>query len=246
MIPKKIIFEKEYVEKYSDKFLYIITELIFSEDKKGFTRFSLEDLIITLGIKPRWGEGRINEQIKSIIELMIENNMLLTNVDMEKTRIDKLIKCKFQMPYDVNNDGKPTNWFKVELNDYLKILNDESKLNKFTLISIYYYILAKIIKRNDGIDNIHITGGSAEVYWDNQESISKTLKISRNTFTNYVNKLNELGLIHYGNIGKVTKDGIVRKANNVYATKKDELKYGLEQSKYYWENQGWKLINKSL
>ena len=84
------------------------------------------------------------------------------------------------------------------------------------------------------------------MYWDNQDSISDELKISRNTLDIYLKKLNELGLIYYGNIGKITKDGIVRNGNNVYATKGDELKYGLNQSKYYWENQGWKAISKKI
>lgn len=244
MIPKKIILGKANREKYGDKLAYILTELILCEDRKGSVKFSLYELISEAGLKPRGGKDGINEEIKSLIGVMIRDNMIFTNDNIESMRITSLIKCKLGDIYDINSNGQKINWFALDINNYLKILNDSSKLSKFTLINIYFYILARIIRRNDNISNIRITGGTAEVFWDSQDFICKELGVSKRTLNIYIKHLKNLELICYGNIGKLTKDNKIREANNVYAENKEELKEGLKQSKFYWENQGWELVNK--
>jgi GIY-YIG catalytic domain len=240
IIPKKIILERDYLDSCGDKFTCILTELILSENKQGYVKFSIEDLITTLGIKPRSGEGRMNNQIKNIIEFMVKENILVTDIEINKIRINELIKCKLHVPYETNKDGKPINWFKVNVDDYLKILNDKSKLNKSTLTNIYFYILTRVHRRNAHVENIRI----AEVFLENQDDMCGKLDISKATLNLYLNQLRELGLIFYGNMGKMVKNNTIREANNVYALDEEELKDGLNQSLYYWENQGWKLVSK--
>lgn len=246
MIPKKIILDKNLLKEFDYKLPYVISYLTCTTNKLEKCYFSLEDLIITSGCSLRTGANRTNEKFKNIIRKLIDYELLNLNTNIDKINLTKLLKGRVILPYDINEKGHKINWFSLDMNNYLKIIDSETKLNKMTLINIYFYILARIIKRNDGISNISITGGMAEVFWEKQDNISKDLSISKQTLNTYLKFLKELGLIHYGNIGKIKRDKIIMEAPNVYAINEDELKYGLKQSLFYWENQGWKLISKSL
>lgn len=246
MIPNKIILDKELLMRYDYKAPYILSYLMCTTNKFEKCYFSLEDLITTSGNKLRTGANRTNEQFKSVIKNFIEFNLLKIDVSIDKVNLTTLLKGQLFIPYDINNQGQRISWFSLDVNNYLKIINSKNKLNKTNLINLYFYILARIIKRNDGINNITITGGSAEVFWENQENMSKDLNISKQTLNTYLKYLKELNLIFYGNIGKVKKDKYIMEAPNVYSINNNELKYGLEQSKYYWKNQGWKLIENKI
>ena len=114
------------------------------------------------------------------------------------------------------------------------------------MLNLYCYIISKIIRRNDGVDNINITGGNAEVFWCSQEEICNNLDITKPTLNTYLKKLEELDLIYCDNIGYIKKDGCIATPHNVYAETRDELKEGLKQSKYYWESQGWKVTKNKI
>lgn len=241
-IPKKFILDKSYINRYGDKLLYTISELTLYEDKRGLVRFSIRCLIEGLNMKPKTGKGKINEQFKKIVDTLIEDFILLSDNNINKIDIDKIIKGNLNIPYEVNEDNEHINWFRVEEGDYLKIINSDNKLNKCKLLNIYYYILARIIKRNKEVKDINITGGYAEVFFDSQDLISKQLDISKDTLRKYIKELTKLKLIYSGNIGKITNGEIVKEANMVYSTNEDELREGLKQSKYFWEDKGWKII----
>lgn len=241
-IPKKFILDKSYINRYGDKFLYSISELILYEDKRNILRFSIRCLIEGLNMKPKTGKGKINEQFKTIIDKLIDDFILLSSNDKKSIDIDRVIKGSLNIPYETNEKQEHINWFGVELEDYIKIINSDNKLNKCKMLNIYYYILARIIKRNEEIHNINITGGYAEVFFDSQDLISKQLDISRDTLRKYIKELTKIGLIYSGNIGKITNGEYVRESNMVYAINESELKEGLKQSKYYWEDLGWKII----
>lgn len=242
IIPKKVILNKNLISNLGNKLPYTISYLICATNKFNKCYFSLENLITTSGNSLRTGLNRNNEQFRSIIKELVNYNLLSVDCNMDKVNLATLIKGELLKLYDTNDKGQKINWFSVGIDDYLKILNSKTKLNKITLINLYFYILARIIRRNDKIKNITITGGVAEVFWKSQNNICKDLNISKQTLNTYLKHLKKLELIHYGNIGKIKKDKTIMEAPNIYATDEMELKYGLEQSKYYWENQGWKVI----
>lgn len=241
MIPKGVILDREYSVSYSDKFICILTILFLFENKQSYVKFTIEDLIITSGSKPRGGKNGINNKVKSIIKLMIQNGILECDIDTNKITMNGLIKGKLHMPYEINSIGMAINWFKVDINKYSKILDNKTKKSKFTMTNLYFYILARIIRRNDNFSQANC---GAEVFWCSQEEMCNTLNITRQTLNTYLKALSNLGLIYYDNIGKLVKDNTIITPHNVYATNVQELKEGLKQSKFYWENQGWELVNK--
>lgn len=242
-IPNNLINDVTYIKRYGKRLPYVVTELILHENKMNVSVFSLNNLIVRSGIKPRKGKGNSNEQFRELFKMLIDNGIVELIDSLKDIEINKMIECKLNIPYDYNANGQSVGWFKVNIQDYLKIINSKNKLNRITTINLYYYLLTNIFRRNDGIDNIHITGGSAEAYFDNQNSIIKYLGISKDTLRKHLEELNKLGLIYYNNIGRIVKDNKVKDANMVYATDEEELKEGLKQSLYYWESEGWKLID---
>lgn len=246
MMPKKFVLEKVYRDRYGDKGFYILSELIISEDKRNDIKFSIEELVTRLGLKVRRGKDGVNKEIKQTIKLMIDDNMIFTNDDINVVKVGGLIRCTLGDIYEINDSMQKVNWFALDIKNYLKILNDTGNLSKFILINIYFYILARIVRRNDNISNIRITGGKAEVFWDSQDFICEELGLSKRTLNIYIKHLQQMKLICYGNIGRLTKNNKIKKANNVYAENEEELKDGLKQSLYYWENQGWELIENKI
>lgn len=244
IIPKKIILDGDFSKDYDCKTPYVIAYLMCCCNKIGKCYFSLEDLIIKSGCKPKTGNNKTNERFRKIISGLVKEGILNLDVDISTVNINYLVRCDLNIPYELNKNSQRVNWFSLSVNNYLKILESENELNKFTLTNIYFYILARIYRRNDSINNIRITGGTAEVFWSSQNSIGKDLNLAKVTLNAYLAYLKSLNLIYYGNIGKIEKDNSIIEANNVYATNKEELKDGLKQSKYYWENQGWELVNK--
>lgn len=240
-IPTKIILDKCCLNRYNKKLPYIITELYLAEDRRSKVKITIKELILTLGQKPSRTKGRNIDQFKHLVSLLFEDD-IISRDDNGIISVDSLIKGKLNIPYDYNENNETIRWFKVKINDYFKVIESKNKLNKITLLNIYYYILSRIIRRNNKIENINITGGMAEAFFDTYDSISKHLGVSKNSLKTYTDELRNLKLVYCGNIGKITNGEVIREANMVYATNEDELKEGLKQSKYYWESQGWKLI----
>lgn len=231
--------------KYKNKLLSIIVYLSCSENKLNLCKFTfLEFIEFGLWNKPKYGKDGVMSEGKEFIKYLVEDGYLSVNEKLEKITLSTNIVGNLNLRYEINDSGQPIKWFRLRIENYKKILNLKCKLDKNKMLNLYCYILSKIMRRNDKIDNISITGGSAEIFWCSQENICDDLNITKPTLNTYLGKLNELGLIYYGSIGAFQKDGYIIKPHNVYAENEEELKEGLKQSKYYWENEGWKLLGK--
>lgn len=240
-IPSNLIMDK----KYKSNLLSIIIYLSCCENKLNVCRFSFSEFIeYALWSKPKYGKNSIVSEAKEFINYISDDEYFEVVGKLRNITLTTNITGKLNLKYELDSNGNPIKWFKLYIEDYKKILDLKGKLDKKKLLNLYCYILSRIIRRNDNINNINITGGNAEVFWCSQEEICNNLNITRQTLNTYLKKLNELNLVCYDNIGKLVKDNTIITPHNVYATNEQELKEGLKQSKYYWENQGWKVINK--
>ena len=69
--------------------------------------------------------------------------------------------------------------------------------------------------------------------------------ISKNTFKEYIDELQDLKLIFYGHIGKVQDNfNGIQEANNVYCVEINELDEALKTSKLFYETNGYKVLGK--
>lgn len=235
-LPNKIVCDENYT-------INLICYIMVNRSELGVSKISIEDYIENgLGVKFRSNNIKLNNKIRDQLKWLIKNNIITCNKNIDKINLNTCITLTVKLPYELNDNNKPIKWFKLDMDNYKKILCLQTKLDKNRIFKLYCYILSKILRRNDGINNISITGGNAEVLWCSQKDICEELKISKPTLNTYLQTLKDLELISYSNVGLCRSNGKIMTPHNVYAENEVELKEGLKQSKYYWENKGWIIL----
>lgn len=222
MIPNNAVWNRDgkeelLIKKYGEKVSYILSYLDSNITRENRSVLSISDLIAKCGMKITNGNDGSVEQFKSLlIKLQADKIIADANVDLDKVKVNDYISCIFKMPLE-QKDGKNINFFKISRKDYLKVIASGNKCNKCELLKTYYYIMARM--------NIKLG-----YFYDKQEKIATELGLSKTTLNKYIEELEKIEIIHYGNIGLV--DG--KKANNIYSDSKEGLEKGLkESSKYY-------------
>lgn len=230
--------ENTYSYQYGDKLCHIWSMFDCLLNRVGTISFSLEQLVRESGVVANPRTGRNVEQFRSIL-LELEKNKMITNsrYDLKEVKYKELIVCEYSIPMAVDKDFKDTQFFTVYREDYLNLLQHNTKLNKITLLYVYYYLLSRMSNGK---------GGTTTYCFPSYLDITKDLDISENTFTSYLKELEILDLIHYGNIGFIIKNGENKVANNVYVRHKSHLQSALDISKNYWIAEGWMITNKQV
>lgn len=247
--------EKEEVSlcKDNDKLLPVIVYLdTHNSNITNECYFSLADMITTLGMTPKTGKGKSIEQFKEILKTLQSYNWL-SNFDVDKLKVNEFVKCKFEMTYKKDDADNDNEWFKLYYDNYIKIMNNNSKLDKFITLKVYCYILSRI-KRNssektleDAREYKNHEGVNIETFYDTYEVLNKDLGISKNTvLKQHLDLLVELKLIAYGNIGMVKKDNFTHIANNCYCEDEEELERALDCSREYYIGEGYILTGKDV
>lgn len=144
--------------------------------------------------------------------------------------------------------------FTIILDEELELISNNSKDKREfnNTIKVYFYLKARCFKRGT---ELAYDGGRAETTYCSYENISKYTMVSEGKIKDYIDLLSKLGLIIYSSSGKkykVDNPNSLTECANVYAlTKisgndfvKDELKEGLKQQKYDYEQKGFKITKK--
>jgi len=232
--------ENTYSHEYTNKLCHIWSMFDCLMNRVGTISFSLEMLVTESGVVANPRSGRNVEQYRSIL-LGLEEKQFITNTrcNIKTVKYKELILCEYSIPMAVDKDFKDTQFFTVYREDYLKLLQHktDTKLNKITLLYVYYYLLSRMSNGKSGITTY---------CFPKYEDITKDLDISENTFTSYLKELKILDLIHYGNIGVIIKNGEKKTANNVYCRHVSHLQSALDISKNYWTAEGWMITNKQV
>ncbi len=257
LLPNNLVWDsadQKYtlIKKYNtNKIIHVLAYLDTCINRTGKSVFSLHDMITVSGMAVKSGKNKSIDQFKSLLVQLEKDKIIKTAYDLKNIKVNDLIKCDFQMPLKKDKDGNNTNFFSTSHNTYFSLLEYNGNMNNLILLQIFMYISARISRREtiiyDGykLDNdIRIHGGKAQCFYDDYHNICKQLDMSQDTFATYIYQLNQLGLVFYGNIGLVKNGQDVHMANNVYCLDKLELDDALDQSKLYYQDSGYELLDK--
>jgi len=259
MFPNSLVWNHKNTEDtYSNKNIYgeiivhIFSYLDGMENRLGKTFFTIEHMIIFSGMAVNTRKDKSFDQFKEVLIYLQSKKIIVCDVDFTKIKPKDSITCEFIMPIEKNENGKNTRFFNITHENYLDIMDRyEGKLSKLTLLRFYYYINARISRRETQIidgkvicNDIVFNGGKANCFYDKYSVICDELKIAENTWTSYTQELKKLELIFYDNIGKVKKNDNKHIANNVYCVDVCELKEALNQSELYYISHGYTISGK--
>ncbi|WP_297713210.1 hypothetical protein [Clostridium sp.] len=224
------------------KTLLIMHNLYLMTDRKGRAITSIDFLIEELGYKVT---KKIQPQIKEILNQLKQLGFI--DYEGEIKSYSKIMKINTEN-LNVNDE-----FFVVE-EDELKIISDASddirEVNN--IIKVYFYLKARCHKRGT---ELCYTGGQAETTYCSYENISKHTLISEGNIKKYIDILKEINLIDYDNLGKKYKEDnpkLLTDCANIYALIKisgkefikDELREGMKQQKFDYEDKGFKITKK--
>lgn len=241
-LPNNLIWsykEDKYtlMDTIGDKVLYILPYLDLMTNRLNMCNFSLENMIINAGYKVDTHKNKSVEQFKTTLQELQLREIIYTNTDFNNVKPKELISCMLNIPFKKKNDDD-TEFFTITHDNFLKILRDNSKLDKITLIKIYFYINARLSRRvEEDIDFKHYVGGKSNSFYGTYYTICKDLKITDTVLTKYLKRLQELELVFFDNIGLLQDllEGTIYTANNVYVIDKKELEQALKESKLYYK-----------
>lgn len=236
---KLIIPPKEQdkiIDVYGDIIVYIIPYLYKRTDFEGIVSFSIEKMIMGANMTCTTGKGKSFEKFKTTLLKLLKNNIIskISEEELIKAKPRDLLEIKFNNPIDGIN-GKPTNYFLLNLNTFNSICLDK-ELDTVISLKIYFYISARLNKQF----------GNIKCCFPSMNLFIKDLNISKQTLTKYLELLKEKRYINYGNVGSITStDGLTKAANNVYVLDYDTLDDALKQSKYSYKSAGLNVNNKT-
>lgn len=248
MLPNNLVWSHEDKDKtiynmFGDKVPYILSYLVSIRDRRSISRFSIRDIIESCNYKVDSHKGKSVDKFKELLSLLQTYKYIECDTDLSKVKVNDLIKCKVLLDFKTkevtfkdNNEtiteNKKTEFFKIDIYEYYRLIENTSKLDTCTLINIYFYIVARL--RHE--DN------KAIVCYMSNEEILNDLSISKNTLTKYLTYLKDNEFLIFDRIGNVENNGKIINTRNVYALDKDNLKLGLEESKVYYTLQGYTIL----
>ena len=248
MLPNNLIWSYENKDKimyniFGDKLPYVLSFLVSIRDRRSYSRFTLKYLIENSGNKIDRHKGKNLDKFKELLSLLQTYKYIECDTDLSKVKENDFIVCKVLLDFKTkevtikDNDetiieNKFTEFFKIDIDEYYRLIENTSKLDTCTLVNIYFYIVARISNKNN----------KAKVCYMSIDNILKDLNISKNTLTKYISYLKDNKFIYFDNIGTIEKDGKKLTSNNVYSLDKDNLKLGLEESKIYYKVQGYTIL----
>lgn len=241
-LPNNLIWsytDEEYtlVDKLGDKVIYILPYLDLMTNRLNICNFSIQDMIVNANYKMKTGKNSINNQFKTVLQELQLREIILTNTDFNTIKPKELISCTLNIPFKKKDDDD-TEFFTITHDSFIKIINDDTNLDKITLLKIYFYINARLSRREESMDDKHYMGGKSNSFYGTYSTICKDLKITDTVLTKYLKRLQELELVFYDNIGLLQDllDGTIYTANNVYVVDKKELEQALKESKLYYKD----------
>ncbi|NFH88815.1 hypothetical protein FDA33_01035 [Clostridium botulinum] len=255
MLPNILVWQSDkegskddtYIHIYGEKICMILSYLDGCVNRYGYCYFTFEQMIKFCGMKVDKHKGKSLDQFKSIIKGLIDNNIITSvTIDIDKVKSTEMIISKLHIPIQVDKDNKNTSFFTIDRKAFINIVTVENDLNKVTLLKIYYYIVSRIRKRREEAGSIEVCGGKSETFYDNYVKICDDLEISEDTFKKYLDCLKQMKLIFSDYIGLVTKNEIKNNANNVYCKEKKYLEYALKESRAWYIDNGYKVLDKKV
>ncbi len=231
-----MIGEKSLIKKYGDKALVVYIYLENHRTLRNNLYISLKNCIEECGYIPKNGKGKTTDQFRKILVGFKEEGIIETDVDLEKVKINDLIRCNIQ-----EIDDKFFTIYDCELD---KIINYEKKEDKLNILKVFAEIESRRYKNANNI-NPEICSEYEVAFPSYKQICLDTLISSEDSIKKYINILVELGIIIVGNNGDRvnTITGEIKRDNNTYALANDtgesSLRGALRLFKQKNIEQGW-------
>lgn len=252
MLPNNLVWSHEDKDKtmynmFGDKIPYIISYLVVERNRISISRFTLKDIIESCNYKVDSHKGKSVDIFKGLLSTLQTFNYIECNTDLSKVKLNDFIKCKVLLDFNtkeitVQEDGetitenKKKDFFKIDVYEYYRLIESNSKLDTCTLINIYFYIVARL--KNEKT--------KAKVCYVSYDEILNDLNISKNTLSKYLSYLKDNKFIYFDNIGEVENRGKTIHTRNVYSLSESDLILGLEESKGYYKDLGYTILGENI
>ena len=231
------------------KILLVLDYLYNAIDKKGFSKFTIEDIITTYGYKLNRREGKINDNIKVILKTLQQNKIICSDKDISKIFVNEFVKCTYSGIEKDDND----NYIKFTMiyNDIInKILSyNKTKVDNLSLLFYYCYLNCRVYKSSSSHGKGYITGGKAEECHPTYKMITNDIDIKDGTIKKYNDILVDMDLIRIGNLGLCYSKGEeenVRESPNFYVLVDELEDIDSENAKWRWNlKEGMKAYKKN-
>lgn len=235
------IFAKEnnLLKQTSDKTILILHQLSMLTTYSGNALLSINYIIDAIKYKQKY---ELQQEIIQTLLLLQKENLIKINT--------KINNPNYIVDIDTSNLFNLGQFIILENDEYITIQdNSVSKKELFNLLKILLYLKYKSYKRPYN-ESILETGGKANICYPSYNEIEDNTNISKNNINKLINKLQDLNLIKYDNLGNRKMGKEITQCNNIYVVtslcNKDEidieLKEGLKQQKHYYEQQGYKIV----
>lgn len=207
------------------KILLVLDYLYKAIDKRGFSKFTIGDIITTYGYKLNRKGGKINEQIKNILYTLQQNEIIHSDKDISKISINEFVKCIYD---GIEKDDK-NNYIKFTI-IYNDIINSiltykQSKVDNLSLLFYYCYLNCRIYRSSNSHGKGYKVGGKAEECHPTYKMITNDIDIKDGTIKKYNDILVDMDLIRIGNLGlcySKGEEGNIKESPNFYVLVEEE------------------------
>jgi hypothetical protein len=241
MVPNKLFYANDdstsLFSKCKDyKMLFLMSYLHINTNRVGVTMFTIEDIINECGLKVNNNKGKSCDQIKSLIKLLQNKQLLDDSFDISNVKPKQMIKCKYY-GIEKNDDDNMIKFTQIDYDSITKIMKySESSIDNIKLAYYYGYLSCRMYRRSNSEGNIR-KGGRAEVCYPSYQCISDDTGLADATIKQYNDILVGLDLIRIGNLGtyidKNDKVSVKRESPNFYVFVKEE-EIGREDNDTEW------------
>ena len=183
------------------KILLVLDYLYNAIDKKGFSKFTIEDIITTYGYKLNRREGKINDNIKVILKTLQQNKIICSDKDISMVSVNEFVKCIYNGIEKDDNDNYIK--FTMVYNDIInKILSyNKTKVDNLSLLFYYCYLNCRMYRSSNSHGKGYISGGKPEECHPTYKIITNDIDIKDSTIKKYNDILVNMNLIRIGNLG---------------------------------------------
>lgn len=190
-----------YQECKNHKILLVMDYLHVNTNRFGLSYFTIEDIITYYKLIPKTGKGKMNEQIKNIIQFLQFKGLISNDFDIKKVKINEIVRCSY-IGIEKNKEGKGIKFTKVnyEYMDWIISYKDDS-VDNVKLLFYYCYLCSRMHTRKKGEEDINKNGGRAEPCFPSYDTITKDIDIADKTIKIYNDILVKLNIIRIGNCG---------------------------------------------
>lgn len=234
-IPNEVILgEETIIKRYGIKSLLVYIYLEKHRTLRGDIYLSLANCIKECTFEQGKGAKGNNTQFKKILVGFKKENIITTDTDLEKIKINDLVKVNIQEVTDrffILTD--------TEIDKIMKLANKSDKNNN--ILGVYAEIKARINRKVKGELDSRCTG-HYEVSFPSYIQMCKDTNIkSFDSLHMYLEILKEMEMIYIGNNGgRVNKyTGEVKYDNNTYSLLEDDLEQSLKFFKQSNIEIGW-------